>query len=141
MNFRFEFDCESMIGSLLLSNTTTLEGGIDEWKLFVTALKQRENYSGNRLRVLRENSLNKWNLLLDAAKYAHSDEDFCVVNYEEADLIAREIQSNISDGAIAIHNICDRMVIDPDTAKKLAELEEKITITKTEMQMLKALIH
>ena len=135
MNFRFDYDCESEIGSLFLPNTTALEGSRDEWKLFVDALKKRQTYSSGRMRVLRESAENKWNLLLDASKYAHSDEDFCVINYEEADWIARDIRSNISDAAIAIHNIFDRMIVDPDTAKRFTELEEKIAIVKTEMQM------
>lgn len=140
MNFRFEFDYESMTGSLFLPDTTTLEGDKDEWEMFVTALKQRETYSGNRLRVLRESALNKWNLLLDAARYTHSDEDFCAVNYEEADQIAREIWSYISDSGIAIHNIWSRIEVTPEQAQKMAELEDKIVRTKTEMQMLHALI-
>jgi hypothetical protein len=141
MNFRFDYDHDSKNGLLFLPNTTTLEGSRDEWKLFVDALRQRQTYSSDRIRVLRESLESKWELLLDASKYAHSDDDFCAINYEEADSIATEIWSNISDAAIAIHNICDRMVIDPDTAKKFADLEENIAIAKTKLQMLKALIH
>ena len=126
MNFRFEYDYESDLGTLFLPNTTSLEGSKAEWQQFVNALQERKTYSGNRLRVLRESTENKWDLLLDAAKYAHSDEDFYDVNYAEADSIAREIGAAISEAAFAIHSICDRMEVKPEIAKKMLELEDSV---------------
>lgn len=54
--------------------------------------------------------------------------------------VVREVAAKHIEVGTAIHNICDRMVVDPDTAKRFTELEEKIAIAKTEIQMLGTLI-